>query len=137
MNENSFLKYFLSNCDNEVLCSYLDIIKPKKSVGSLSAHDEFESDNYLNFIRLSCIKDESAIGTEPFPGELMNPCHETILPNNILDLLVKFYENLYDDHFISISSIIGPSNDIVVNSKVKQHGQLRISADIYGSVQAA
>lgn len=137
MNENSFLKYFLSNCDNEVLCSYLDIIKPKKSVGSLSAHDEFESDDYLNFIRLSCIKDESAIGTEPFPGELINPCHETILPNNILDLLVKFYENLYDDHFISISSMIGPSNDIVVNSKVKQHGRLRVGADIYGSVQAA
>ena len=45
MNENSFLKYFLSNCDNDVLCSYMDIIKSKKSVGSLSAHDEFESDD--------------------------------------------------------------------------------------------
>jgi hypothetical protein len=138
MNENSFLKYFLSNCDNEILCSYMDIIKPKKSVGSLSAHDEFESDDYLNIIRLSCIKDESATGAEPFPGELMNPCHETILPNDILDLLVDFYANLYyDDHFISISSMIGPCNDIVVNPKIKQHGRLRIGADVYGSVQAA
>jgi len=119
MNENSFLKYFLSNCDNEVLYFYLNIIKPTKSISSLSAHDEFESDNYLNFIRLSCIKDESAFGTEPFPGKLMNPCHEIILLNNILDLLVKFYENLYDDHFISISSMISPSNDIAVNSKIK------------------
>ena len=137
MNKNSFLKYFLSNCDNEVLCSYLDIIKPKKSVGSLSAHDEFESDDYLNFIRLSCIKDESAFGTEPFLEELINPYHETILLNNILDLLVKFYKNLYDDHFVFISSMISPNNNIAVNSKIKQHGRLRIGADIYGSVQAA
>ena len=119
MNENSFLKYFLSNCDNDVLCSYMDIIKSKKSIGSLSAHDEFESDDYLNFKRLSCIKDESAIGTESFPGELMNPCHEMILPDDILNLLVNFYKNLYNDHFISISSMIGSSNDIVAKSKIK------------------
>jgi hypothetical protein len=138
MNENSFIKYFLSNFDNEILCSSLDIIKPKKSVGSLSAHDDFENEDYINFIRLSCINDESAIGTEPFPGELMNPCYETILPKNILDLLVEFYKNLYyDDDFISISSLIGPSNNIVINSKIKQYGRLRIGADIYGSVQAA
>ncbi|RGB27017.1 hypothetical protein C1646_769691 [Rhizophagus diaphanus] len=115
----------------------MDIIKPKKSVGSLSAYDEFESDNYLNFIRLSCIKDELAIGTESFPGKLINPCHETILSDDILNLLVNFYSNLYDNHFISISSIIGLSNDIVVKSQIKQYGQLRISADIYSSVQAA
>ncbi|PKB92633.1 hypothetical protein RhiirA5_443992 [Rhizophagus irregularis] len=115
----------------------MDIIKFKKSVGSLSAHDEFESDDYLNFIRLSCIKDKSAIGIESFPEELMNPCHETILPNDILNLLVNFYKNLYDNHFISISSMISPSNDIVVKSKIKQYGRLRIGADIYGSVQAA
>ena len=27
----------------------MDIIKPKKSVGSLSAHDEFESNDYLTW----------------------------------------------------------------------------------------
>lgn len=137
MLENSFLKYCLSNCDDETLNTTLEIIKPKKSVGSLSALDEFESDEYLNFIRLSRIEDESASGTEPFPGEFMNPCCETNLPNNILDLLVEFYSNLYDDNFISISSIRGSDTGTVVNSKIKQHGRLRIGADIYGSVQAA
>jgi len=68
MIENSFLQYYLSNCDEEILCNSLDIIKPKKSTGSLSALDDFESDEYQNFIRLSRIKDESAIGTELFPG---------------------------------------------------------------------
>jgi hypothetical protein len=135
MNENSFIKYFLSNFDNEILCSSLDIIKPKKSVGSLSAHNDFENDDYINFIRLSCINDELAIGIEPFPGKLMNLYYEMILPKNILDLLVEFYKNLYyDDDFISILSLISPSNNIVINSKIKQYGRLRIGADIYGSV---
>ena len=30
-----------------------------------------------------------------------------------------------------------PSDDIIVNSKIKQYGRLRISIDIYDSVQAA
>ena len=137
MNKNSFLKYFLSNCDNELLHTCLDIIKPKESTGSLAALDNFESDKYQNFIRLSSIEDGSASETEPFPRELMNSCQETNLPKNTLDLLVEFYNNLYDDHFIAISSITGPNNDTVVNSKIKQYGRLRISADIYGSIQAA
>ena len=137
MNKNSFLKYFLSNCDNELLHTCLDIINPKESTSSLAALNNFESDRYQNFIRLSSIEDRSASGTEPFPGELMNLCQETNLLKNTLDLLVEFYNNLYDDHFIVISSIIGPNNDTVVNSKIKQYGRLRIGADIYGSIQAA
>src|SRR5256885_17272682 len=45
--------------------------------------------------------------------------------------------SLYNDYFISISSITGPTNDIVVNPNIKQYGRLRIGSDIYGSVQAA
>ena len=69
----------------------------------------------------------------------MSPYKEIILLTNILNLLVEYYENLYNDyHFISISSMIDPSNNnIVVNSNIKQYGRLRIGADIYGSVQAA
>src|SRR5437870_10852754 len=67
----------------------------------------------------------------------MNPCQEITLPNNILDHLVEFYNSLYNDYFISISSITGPTNDIVVNPNIKQYGRLRIGSDIYGSVQAA
>jgi len=116
----------------------LDIIKPRKSTGSLAALDEFASNKYQNFIRLCLIKDESAAyGTEPFPGVLMKSRQTTDLLKNILDLLVEFYSNLYDDSFISISSITGPDNETVVNSKILQYGRLRVGADIYGSVQAA
>src|ERR1700722_5503911 len=139
INENSFLKYFLSNCDDEFLRTSLDFIKPRKSTGSLAALDDFTSDEYQDFIRLALIEDESATGTEPFPRMLINPYNVTTLPTNILNLLVEYYENLYNDYrFISISSMINPSNNnIVVNSNIKQYGRLRIGADIYGSVQAA
>ena len=137
MTENTFLTYFLSHCGDDLLNTSLDIIKPKKSAGSLAALDDFASDEYQNFMRLSLIEEESAFGTEQFPGMLMKPCQKTTLPNYILDILVKFYNSLYDDHFISISSIMGQTNYNVVRSNIKQYGRLRIGADIYGSVQAA
>jgi hypothetical protein len=136
MIENSFLEYLLSNCGNDFLYSSLDIIKPKKTSGSLAALDDFSSDKYQNFIRLSLIEEESADRTEYFPGIFMKPCQETTLPNHILDLLVEFYNSLYDGYFISIYSITGPNIGTVVNSKIIQYGRLRIGADIYGSVQA-
>ena len=49
----------------------------------------------------------------------------------------RIYNSLYNNYFISISSITGPTNDIVVNPNIKQYGRLRIGSDIYGSVQAA
>jgi len=57
----------------------------------LAALDDFASDEYQNFIRLSYIEEESAFGTECFPGILMKPCQITTLPNHILDHLVEFY----------------------------------------------
>ena len=64
-------------------------------------------------------------------------CQEITLTNNILVLLVEFYNSLYNDYFISIPSITGPTNDNVVNSKIIQYSRLKIGADIYGFVQAA
>ena len=117
----------------------MDFIKPQKSTGSLAALDDFTSDKYQDFIRLALIEDESATRTEPFPRMLINPYNVTILLTNILNLLVEYYENLYNDYrFISISSMINPSNNnIVVNSNIKQYGRLKIGVDIYGSIQAA
>jgi hypothetical protein len=88
-------------------------------------------------MRLSHIEEESAYGTERFPGTLMKPCQETILPNDILEHLVEFYNSLYNEYFVSIASITGKTNDNVVTPKIKQYGRLRIGSDIYGSVQAA
>ncbi|CAB4435288.1 unnamed protein product [Rhizophagus irregularis] len=137
MVESSFLNYYLTNCDSNILNTTLDIIKSRKSAGSLAALDDFTSDEYQNFLRLSLIENESAYGTERFPGLLMKPRQETCLPNRVLDLLVEFYNSLYEEHFVSIYSITGPNNDIVVISKIIQYGRIRIGADIFGSIQAA
>ncbi|GET63728.1 hypothetical protein GLOIN_2v1788017 [Rhizophagus irregularis DAOM 181602=DAOM 197198] len=137
MVESSFLNYYLTNCDSNILNTTLDIIKPRKSAGSLAALDDFTSDEYQNFLRLSLIENESAYGTERFPGLLMKLRQETFLPNRVLDLLVEFYNSLYEEHFVPIYSITGPNNDIVVISKIIQYGRIRIGADIFGSIQAA
>jgi len=71
MTENSVLNYLISNCDNDLLRSSLDIIKPRKSAGSLAALDDFINNKYQNFIRLSHIEKKSAFGTERFPEILM------------------------------------------------------------------
>ncbi|GET54135.1 hypothetical protein GLOIN_2v1788017 [Rhizophagus irregularis DAOM 181602=DAOM 197198] len=126
MVESSFLNYYLTNCDSNILNTTLDIIKPRKSAGSLAALDDFTSDEYQNFLRLSLIENESAYGTERFPGLLMKPRQETCLPNRVLDLLVEFYNSLYEEHFVPIYSITGPNNDIVVISKIIQYGRIRI-----------
>src|SRR5437868_15349530 len=49
----------------------------------------------------------------------------------------RFYNSLYNDYFISISSITGPTNDIMVNPNIKQYGRIRNGSDIYSSVQTA
>ncbi|GET60541.1 hypothetical protein GLOIN_2v1776801 [Rhizophagus irregularis DAOM 181602=DAOM 197198] len=123
MVESSFLNYYLTNCDSNILNTTLDIIKPRKSAGSLAALDDFTSDEYQNFLRLSLIENESAYGTERFPGLLMKPRQETFLPNRVLDLLVEFYNSLYEEHFVPIYSITGPNNDIVVISKIIQYAR--------------
>ncbi|GBB97810.1 hypothetical protein RclHR1_30760001 [Rhizophagus clarus] len=137
MIKNSFLDYFLTNCDDNILNTTLDIIKPRKSAGSLAALDDFTSDEYQNFLRLSLIEDESAYGTEHFSRLLMKPCKKTCLPNYILDLLVEFYDSLYEENFVPIYSITVPNNDIIINYKIIQYSRLRIGMDIYSSVQAA
>src|SRR5436305_9683908 len=88
-------------------------------------------------MRFSLVKDDLTFGTEPFPGLLMKLCQEATLLKNILDLLTEFYNCLYNDHFTFILSITGLNKDVVVNSKIKLFGRLRISADIYGSVKTA
>ncbi|GET51246.1 hypothetical protein GLOIN_2v1776801 [Rhizophagus irregularis DAOM 181602=DAOM 197198] len=123
MVESSFLNYYLTNCDSNILNTTLDIIKPRKSAESLAALDDFTSDKYQNFLRLSLIENESAYETERFPRLLMKPRQETCLPNRVLNLLVEFYNSLYEEHFVPIYSITGPNNDIVVISKIIQYAR--------------
>ena len=46
MTEHSILEYTLSNCNNDFLHFSLDIIEPRKSVGSLAMLDDFASYEY-------------------------------------------------------------------------------------------
>src|SRR5437763_17020743 len=84
INKNFFLQYILSNCDEEILWTSLNIIKSKKTIGCLTALDDFEGDEYQNFIRLSYIEEELALGMEHFLEKFISSCLETNLQTEIL-----------------------------------------------------
>src|SRR5579859_7693099 len=58
MTENSILEYILSNCNNDFLYFFLNIIEPRKSVSSLTMLNNFVSDKYQNFIRFPLVEKE-------------------------------------------------------------------------------
>lgn len=111
----------------------------KETVGSLTAHDDFDLKQYFEFLSMSKnVKDKAAVGSEAFPGELLNPTKYADLPSEVLELLVKYYENAYDCSFVTLSNIHNsPLGSRVVLPKVNYFGRLRIGAKVIGSTYAA
>ena len=75
----------------------LEILKNRESVGSLS-ETEFSSDDMhrfqLNYIN---IQESTITGSEPFPGEMLNPSSKNItLSSSMLDLMVEYYMATYE-----------------------------------------
>ncbi|CAG8715596.1 10712_t:CDS:2, partial [Rhizophagus irregularis] len=84
----------------------LPYITHKEKVGSL-AHDDFDLLEYFEFLSMSKnVKEKAGIGSEPFPGALLKPKKEANLPQDILKLLIEYYNSAYDNYFfISLSDI--------------------------------
>jgi hypothetical protein len=81
------------------------------------------------------VKENAGIGTEPFPGSFLRPKKEENLPEDILELLVEYYRNAYDDRiFATLSNIHNAlPGTITVLPKVNKFGRLRIGAEVIGS----
>ena len=74
----------------------LEILKNRESVGSF-LKTEFSSDDMhrfrLNYIN---IQESTITGSEPFPGEMLNPSSKNItLSSSMLDLMVEYYMVTY------------------------------------------
>ena len=125
--------------ENSHLSECLPYIAFKKTVGSLAAHDDFDLIKYAEFLAMSKnVKDKAGIGSEPFPGKLLKPIKAVNLPLEILDILVEYYCNAYDYHFVTLSNIhTSPKGSIVVLPKVNKFGRLRIGAEVLGSTFSA
>ena len=43
--------------------------------------------------------------SEEFPGEMLAPRNQLSLPNTTYELLVKYYNDIYDWNFVSIADL--------------------------------
>ncbi|CAB5320241.1 unnamed protein product [Rhizophagus irregularis] len=78
-----------------------------------------------------------ATGTEKYPGELLSPIKlNVILPDDILDLLVDYYNRAYEEYNFSrprLDPSSSTENYIAVTGNITQCGRLRIGAEYFGS----
>ncbi|PKC61562.1 hypothetical protein RhiirA1_398323 [Rhizophagus irregularis] len=125
--------------ENQHLSECLPYITHKEKVGSL-AHDDFDLLEYFEFLSMSKnVKEKAGIGSEPFPGALLKPKKEANLPQDILKLLIEYYNSAYDNYFfISLSDIHNALPEAIgVLPKVTKFGRLRIGVEVIGSTFSA
>ncbi|CAG8647308.1 13717_t:CDS:1, partial [Funneliformis mosseae] len=103
----------------------------------LAVQDEFNGMDYLEFLSISKnVKERAGTDSEPFLGNFLNPKNiDTNLTKEILDLLVEYYRNTYNEDFVTLSDIhIVQSNAILIFLKVNIYGKLQLDAEVFRSI---
>ena len=122
---NNSLDEVVSNADIDVrLSDSLTILKGRVSGSSIDISDEFETQDLLQFYNLrNIINQGEAFGFEPFPDTFLGPKSEnTILPLNIHNFLVEFYNNAEIGFQFTIPEDILKIEQIAVFLKIIQYG---------------
>ncbi len=130
-----------SQSNNTKLVKALKLIKPRETSGSLADYDNFNFAELYQFRKIFFQEvDDTIVGNEPFPGEMLTPCKNRVaLPDNIYQILTDYYNNAYDFQFVTIAESISTSSrdSIVVPNMVDQFGRVQISAEVFGSAMAS
>jgi len=126
--------------NNVKLVEALKLIQPRSTSGSLAAYDNFNYTELYQFRKVFFQEvDETIVGSEPFPGEMLTPCKNRVaLPDDIYQILTEYYNIAYDLQFVTIAESTSTSSRdaIVVPNMVDQFGRVRISAEVFGSAMA-
>ena len=127
--------------NNAKLIDALKLIQQWPTSGSLAAYDNFNYAELYNFRKVFFQEvDNTIVGSEPFPGEMLTPCESCVaLPDNIYQILADYYNNAYDSSsFVTISesTLISSRDLIVVPNMVNQFGRVCISTEVFGSAMA-
>jgi hypothetical protein len=143
--QNSRLDCLISaQSNNPKLVTALSLVRNRPTAGSLAAYDEFDFAKLYRFTQIFHQSiDDTIIGSEEFPGEMLTPEKQVSLPNTIYELLVKYYNDTYNREFVSItdfaSSDLSLSNShqkIIVSPNVTQFGRIQITTKTFGSAIA-
>ena len=102
-------------------------------------NESLESEELQAFLDISeKLVSGGATGTEDYPGELLSPIKlNVILPDDILDLLVDYYNRAYEEYNFSrprLDPSSSTENYIAVTGNITQCGRLRIGAEYFGSI---
>jgi hypothetical protein len=128
-------EFVSAQSNNDKLVEALKLIQPRPTSGSLAAYDNFNYAELYQFRKAFFQEvDDTIVGSEPFPGEMLMPCRSRVaLPDNIYQILTDYYNNAYELQFVTIAEILAsPRDSIVVPNMVNQFGRVRILAEIFG-----
>ncbi|CAB4428199.1 unnamed protein product [Rhizophagus irregularis] len=116
----------------------LELLEDRPTTGSISAADQFSSDELERFwLNAKNIQESTITGCEPFPGEMLKPSSEAIMTESMLELMVAFYNASY----IEMYKFRKPADEIIQDSitirvKINQFGRCRISSEVFGSAMS-
>ncbi|GET66370.1 hypothetical protein GLOIN_2v1883106 [Rhizophagus irregularis DAOM 181602=DAOM 197198] len=69
----------------------LELLEDRPTTGSISAADQFSSDELERFwLNAKNIQESTITGCEPFPGEMLKPSSEAIMTESMLELMLLF-----------------------------------------------
>lgn len=115
-----------------------DLLDNRHFIGSLSAADEFSSDEMSRFwMNSRNIQESRVYGSEEFPGNLLNPSSKNVLiSDEMIDLIVDYYMATYTDFEFRRPLGDGSNDAIIVRIKMNQFGRCRIGSEIFGSTMS-
>ena len=116
----------------------LELLGNRSTVGSLSANDEFFSDEMERFWLNSRNIHQSVItGSETFPGEMQRPRSKDVLLSGLkLSLIVAFYMATYEMYNFRAPADEILQDSITVQVKMNQFGRCRIGSEVFGSIMS-
>ena len=126
--------------DCSKLVQALELVTSRPIAESLASYDELDFTESYRFVQIFRHLNETVIGNEPFPGQMLSPKKERVsLPENIYGLLVQYYNNAYDGKFVTIAGAVSETSTedlTIVLPYVNQYGRIRIGSEIFGATIA-
>ncbi|GBC19845.2 hypothetical protein GLOIN_2v1775288 [Rhizophagus irregularis DAOM 181602=DAOM 197198] len=116
----------------------LELLEDRPTNGSISAADQFSSDELEQFwLNAKNIQESTITGCEPFPREMLKPSSEAIMTELMLELMVAFYNASY----IEMYKFRKPADEIIQDSitirvKINQFRRCRIGSEVFGSAMS-
>jgi len=116
-----------------------EFLNNESNISSISELDQISTDELYRFLNNTYnIHETVTNGSEKFPGELLYPKKPNlILPAEILNLLVEYYEASYETMNFQKPFTNNINNLIVIQNRADQYGRSRIGSEILDSLMSS